>query len=314
MSEYVGNAATKMLRMAGNRFYLGVALVVTMLAQGFLYSAMACPDIDGLVDVNCDGSLVILAFGDSITRGSGDSLGLGYPGRLQPLLPHAHIFNYGIPGENSYTGNRRSTGVFAELSYADYVIILEGINDYWFESRDARGTSNNLFAMLRRARTHGSAVLLGTLTPAYRENQIGWVLAVNGIIRPATSVDFFSLGRGILSGDVLHPNGDGYQRMAELVATSLVAYNQNHRPADTDLDGIYDFAEVKYGTDPANADSDGDGLLDGFEVFTSRSNPLLVDTDGDGFDDYYEVNTLRSNPSDVRPSSPQITSMKVLPR
>ena len=37
------------------------------------------------------------------------------------------------------------------------------------------------------------------------------------------------------------------------------------------------------------ADSDGDSLLDGEEVNTTGSSPLLYDTDGDGFDDGTEV-------------------------
>ena len=57
----------------------------------------ACPDIDALVDVNCDGKLVFFFYGDSITYGLRDiAVGLngkplGYPGRLKastwPLAP-----------------------------------------------------------------------------------------------------------------------------------------------------------------------------------------------------------------------------------
>ncbi len=35
----------------------------------FTVEAMACPDVEGLVDVNCDGEMKIMAFGDSITAG-----------------------------------------------------------------------------------------------------------------------------------------------------------------------------------------------------------------------------------------------------
>ena len=42
------------------------------------------------------------------------------------------------------------------------------------------------------------------------------------------------------------------------------------------------------GTDPKNADTDKDGLLDGAEVETG-TNPLLEDTDGDKFSDFVEV-------------------------
>ena len=49
------------------------------------------------------------------------------------------------------------------------------------------------------------------------------------------------------------------------------------------------------GTNPNIADTDGDGLTDGYEV-SQNINPLLEDTDFDGLNDYLEVETLGSNP------------------
>ena len=46
--------------------------------------------------------------------------------------------------------------------------------------------------------------------------------------------------------------------------------------ADTDLDGLFDEEEIAAGTDPTDADSDDDGVLDGDEV------DYALDTDGDG--------------------------------
>ena len=58
---------------------------------------------------------------------------------------------------------------------------------------------------------------------------------------------------------------------------------------DSDEDGISDDEEVLVsGTDPNNADSDGDGLLDGVEV-TNHMNPLNPDMDQDGVSDGQEV-------------------------
>ncbi len=58
---------------------------------------------------------------------------------------------------------------------------------------------------------------------------------------------------------------------------------------DDDNDGLSTNEEIALGTDPAIADTDGDGLLDGDEVNTHGSDPLLADTDGDGMPDDYEV-------------------------
>ena len=58
---------------------------------------------------------------------------------------------------------------------------------------------------------------------------------------------------------------------------------------DSDQDGIADQDEVLVtGTDPNNADSDGDGLGDGIEVLNSM-NPLDADMDKDGVGDGQEV-------------------------
>ncbi|MGN6483722.1 MAG: hypothetical protein ACTHMX_04905 [Thermomicrobiales bacterium] len=50
---------------------------------------------------------------------------------------------------------------------------------------------------------------------------------------------------------------------------------------DTDGDGLSDAEEARAGTDPANPDSDDDGINDGNEVKVYKSDPLNLDTDGD---------------------------------
>jgi hypothetical protein len=45
--------------------------------------------------------------------------------------------------------------------------------------------------------------------------------------------------------------------------------------------------ETNYGTDPLNADTDGDGVNDGQEA-TDGTDPLNSDTDGDGVTDGQE--------------------------
>jgi hypothetical protein len=59
--------------------------------------------------------------------------------------------------------------------------------------------------------------------------------------------------------------------------------------ADADLDGLADAAEAFTKSDPADSDTDDDGLTDGYEVRWSFTNPLQADTDGDGFDDVIEL-------------------------
>jgi hypothetical protein len=58
---------------------------------------------------------------------------------------------------------------------------------------------------------------------------------------------------------------------------------------DTDGDGLSDFEERRYGTDPRRADTDGDGISDREEIEELGTNALNRDTDGDGINDNIEI-------------------------
>ncbi len=58
---------------------------------------------------------------------------------------------------------------------------------------------------------------------------------------------------------------------------------------DTDGDGLSNDQEAGYGTNPALADTDADGLKDGEEVNSYHTDPLDPDTDSDGVSDGVEV-------------------------
>ena len=66
---------------------------------------------------------------------------------------------------------------------------------------------------------------------------------------------------------------------------------------DTDADGLTDGQEVTiYKTDPLNPDTDGDTLKDGDEVRLHRTDPLKADTDNDKLSDGDEVNRTKTDP------------------
>ena len=82
-------------------------------------------------------------------------------------------------------------------------------------------------------------------------------------------------------------------------ATQTITANQTAAAVagqqDSDGDGLTNQPELELGTDPNNPDTDGDGLLDGVEVFQTGTNPLIADTDGDGINDGQELQ-LKTNP------------------
>ncbi len=106
------------------------------------------------------------------------------------------------------------------------------------------------------------------------------------------------------------PNGDSLEIFATAIdlggnSTQSELINLIIQP-DADKDGLGDDEEVDvYGTDPNNADSDDDGLLDGDEIAIG-SNPLMKDTDSDGFEDKDEVD------AGTDPTNPDITLPTVL--
>jgi hypothetical protein len=78
-------------------------------------------------------------------------------------------------------------------------------------------------------------------------------------------------------------------------ASGLQTLTLSGLSTDSDNDGLDARAELLAGTNPAVADTDGDGLSDGAEVNTHHANPLSGDTDGDGLDDLWEI-TWGQNP------------------
>lgn len=96
------------------------------------------------------------------------------------------------------------------------------------------------------------------------------------------------------SADLYRPEDDYDLRDLELKSgdTLHLVYVE-----DPDGDGLGGRLERASGTDFFDADTDGDGLPDGDEVYIHKSSPLKVDTDEDGWTDDKEVNDLQTDPA-----------------
>jgi hypothetical protein len=68
---------------------------------------------------------------------------------------------------------------------------------------------------------------------------------------------------------------------------------------DTDADGLTVAQEEYYGTDPADADSDVDGINDYRELVNFQTDPLNADADDDGMNDYNEIFVYETDPNDL---------------
>jgi hypothetical protein len=65
---------------------------------------------------------------------------------------------------------------------------------------------------------------------------------------------------------------------------------------DLDADNYADAAELEAGLDPANPDTDGDGVADGDEVNIYLTDPFTLDSDGDGLADGEELFATSTDP------------------
>ncbi|MEE1056417.1 MAG: starch-binding protein [Acutalibacteraceae bacterium] len=85
---------------------------------------------------------------------------------------------------------------------------------------------------------------------------------------------------------------DGYEFYTSLTDPTKIDTDGNgvsDNNEDTDSDGICNYVEKDYNTDPDNSDTDADGLSDYDEVLVYNTNPLKYDTDVDGMGDLTEV-------------------------
>lgn len=71
-----------------------------------------------------------------------------------------------------------------------------------------------------------------------------------------------------------------FQLVSLVASNRSVRFGSEHPLVDSDMDGLTDFDERRYDTDPRKDDTDGDGVRDGVEIsLQSRSDPHEVDLD-----------------------------------
>jgi acyl-CoA thioesterase-1 len=168
-----------------------------------------------------DAGSVVLAFGDSLTYGTGANPGESYPAVLERAIGRK-VVNAGVPGETSAQGRDRLADALEEHK-PRLLILCHGGNDF-LRRLDDGAAAQNVRAMIGLARARGiDVVLLATPKPGLPPSiptfygEIAAELGVpfeEGVIRTV-------LFDNRLKSDMVHPNAEGYSRIAAAVEKVL---------------------------------------------------------------------------------------------
>lgn len=166
---------------------------------------------------------VILAFGDSLTRGTGAAPEESYPAVLSTLTGR-RVVNAGVPGELSASGLERLPAVL-ERERPALVILCHGGNDI-LRRRNLSVARDNLVQMVKLAQAAGAEVLLvGVPTPGIFLETAAFYQEAAELSGAPLEVDAMAdiLDQSELKSDPIHPNAQGYRRLAEALAEQLRA-------------------------------------------------------------------------------------------
>ena len=170
---------------------------------------------------------VVLAFGDSVTYGTGASAGEDWPALLSAATGW-RIVNAGIPGDTAQNGRERIADLLREHRPA-LVIIEIGGNDF-LQRRSPRQVKEDVRAILSAVRQSGAKVVLVAVP------EVSLLSAV--VQRPSDAALYAELGKeekvpvianvfadvlanSSLRADAIHPNARGYRKMAEGIVAEL---------------------------------------------------------------------------------------------
>jgi lysophospholipase L1-like esterase len=164
---------------------------------------------------------VIVAFGDSLTYGTGASESESYPAVLEQLIGRK-VVRAGVPGEVTAQGLARLPALIEEYRPALVIVCLGGndmlrkVDETQIRSNlrqiiialKGRGISVVLVGVPRPALLTSAAAFYGELAQEYRLPYEGRVL--NEVMHQLE-----------LKADLIHPNAKGYRRIAEAIAELL---------------------------------------------------------------------------------------------
>ena len=185
-----------------------------------LFSLLACDSGQIFHKMRPNSSL--LAFGDSLTYGTGAETGFSYPSQLKRMIAR-NVINAGVSGEVSAEGARRLPALLDEHE-PDLVVICHGGNDL-LQKLDRQQLKDNLRRMFEAANQRGIPVVMIAvprpgllLSDADIYAELGEELnipLVEDVIGTLLSAREFK-------SDQVHLNAAGYRKLAEAVADKLI--------------------------------------------------------------------------------------------
>lgn len=166
----------------------------------------------------------IVCFGDSLTYGTGASLGMDYPSQLSGLLG-VPVINAGRPGDTTADALKRLHQDVLSHSPGIVLITLGG-ND--LKNRLPRQEAfANLKAIIEQIQESGALVVVGgirvpLLGRGFDEEYERVCSQTGALLIP----DIFEglLGRDEFMSDPIHPNNEGYRIIAERFHAALRSY------------------------------------------------------------------------------------------
>ena len=167
---------------------------------------------------------VTVAYGDSITYGTGLSGSQSYPAQLSGILGKT-VINAGSPGRWASDG---VSGISSTLSRhkPGYILVLFGANDLIF-SRNADAIVSDLRTIVQAAKNNNTIPIIAALTPVYDGHSFiaGGIDAINPKIKQMAKDEGIKLAdlnkafgsdRSLLQRDGLHPTAAGAAKMAQV--------------------------------------------------------------------------------------------------
>lgn len=196
-----------------------------IILAAFLFSLglSGCSKVPELNPLPEDG--IILAFGDSLTYGTGVKKDNSYPSHLARLI-NRKVINAGIPGELSAKGLKRLPGLL-DKHQPDLMILIHGGNDM-LKKRDLDKAADNLRAMVREAQQRDIDVaMMAVPNPTLILSPAEFYEVVAEDMGVPIEIDAISdiLQYPSNKSDAVHPNAKGYQAMAEELLALLQAAN-----------------------------------------------------------------------------------------